>query len=191
MGTTELLDKIRAEGQGRVSEIEADRDQKVKEIAERQSAEVAELGREWQERTERETRLVAERARSRSRIDRRKALLGAKWEVIGRVFDKARERVLADGRYGTLVSQIAAKHAGKDGVVRMSPADTARFGRTLEARVGDPVAIDGGLIIETGRQVLDFSLKEWLAAIREELASELAGLIFPGSEETGRARPGS
>ncbi len=185
MGTVELLDKILDDGRNRVSEIEADRDQKVKEIAEHQAAEVAELEREWHERTERETMLIAERSRSRTRIDRRKALLGARWEAIGQVFDKAREQVLEDGRYGTLVKQLAARHAGKHGVVRMSSADTARFGKMLEAKVGDPVEIDGGLIIEAGRQVLDFSLQESLAAIREELAPELAGLMFPSSEETG------
>lgn len=191
MGTTELLDKIRDDGRKRVAEIEADRDQKVGEVAERGSAEVAELEREWHGRTERETRLIAERARSRARLDRRKALLGARWHAIGQVFDKARDRLLADGRYGTLVKQVAARHAGRDGVVRMSQADTARFGKMLEAEVGEPVEIDGGLIIEAGRQVLDFSLQESLAAIRDELAPELAGLMFPGSEETGSARPGS
>jgi vacuolar-type H+-ATPase subunit E/Vma4 len=184
MGTTELLDKIRADGRSRVAVIDADRNQKVGEIVERQSAEVSNLEREWRERTERETRLIAERARSRTRLELRKALLEAKWQVIGDVFDAARGRVLADGHYGALVKQLAVRHSGKDGVVRMSEADTGRFGKRLGAKVGDPVMIDGGLIIEVGRQVLDFSLGETLAAIRGELAPELAGLIFPGSGET-------
>jgi vacuolar-type H+-ATPase subunit E/Vma4 len=182
MGTTELLDKIRADGRKRVAEIEADRDQKVGEIVERRSAEVANLEREWRERTEREAKLIAERAKSRARLERRKALLDARWQVIAQVFDKARDHLLADGHYGALVKQLAVRHSGKDGVVRMSEADTGRFGKRLGARVGDPVMIDGGLIIEVGRQVLDFSLKESLAAIREEQAAVLAGLIFPISE---------
>jgi len=184
MGTTELLDKIRDDGRRRVAEIEADRDQKVGEILERQSSEVAELERAWRGRTEHETRLIMERARSRTRLERRKALLGARWQVIGRVFDMARDRLLADGRYGELIRELAARYAGKDGVVRMSPADTARFGKSLKVKIGEPAEIDGGLIVETGRQVLDFSLQESLAVIRDELAPELAGLVFPASQET-------
>lgn len=183
MGTAELLEKIRADGRARVAEIEADRDSKVRDIVGRQSAEVAELERDRRERTGREVRLIAERAKSRTRLDRRKALLEAKWQVIGEVLDSARSRVLADGRYGALVKGLAAKHAGKDGVVRLSEADTERFGRELGVRTGDPVKIQGGLIVEAGRQVLDFSLEESLAAIRGELAPELAGLLFPDTGE--------
>jgi vacuolar-type H+-ATPase subunit E/Vma4 len=177
MGSEELLGRIRADGRAKVAEVRAERDRQVGEIEARFGAEAGRLEQEFRARIEQETKQALERARSRARLDARKELLAARWQVIEDVFGQARARVLSDPEYPALLKALAAKHRGKDGRVRLSAADVKRLGKGLNAETDRD--IDGGLRVEFGRQVLDFSLGESLGAIRDELAPRLAEKLFP------------
>ncbi len=192
MSTAALVEKIRSDGQARVAGINNNRDKKIAEIEERLANEVNELEQEYQERIERETRLIKERVGSRARLEQRKNLLAAKWEVIERVLESAQTQVLEDEKYPQLIKDIVERYAPSDSVVRLSAADTEKFGRKLGVELGEPAGIKGGVIIEKKkqRQILDFSVEETLGAIREELASELAGLLFPESGSRKRGDKG-
>ena len=179
MGSSELIEKIRADGRQRVAEIERERERQVAEITTRRDAEVQTLESEFHERGERETRLIRERARSRAKLDARKVLLAAKWEAIGRVFAAARERIPSDPEYPRLLREIATRHAEPGTVVRLSESDRAKHGPTLGVELGEPAPIAGGVLVVQGRETVDYSLDESLAMLRSELASAIARILFP------------
>lgn len=182
MGATELLERIREDGRERVRAIEADRERELAEIAARRNAAKAELESEFRERREREVARILERARSRARLNRRKAVLAARWRVIDRVFGRARELLQADPDYPNLLKELAGRYGGDGVVVSLSPADTDKHGGKLGVRFGEPVDITGGLLARSGRKVVDCSLDEALEAMRGELAPAIARELFAGTE---------
>ncbi|MFO7675167.1 MAG: V-type ATP synthase subunit E family protein [bacterium] len=186
MGAGELLDKIRQDGRERVAGVEAEREREAAEVARRRDSELGELERQFGERIGRETGLIAERARSRGGLDRRKAILTAKWEVIDRAFDRARERILADDEYPALLETIVAQYRDRKPEVRLSRVDRERFGARFGARLGEPADISGGLHVVFDRHVVDYSLDEALSALRDELASAIAGQLFAGAASPDR-----
>lgn len=178
MGSEELLGRIRSDGRAKVAKVEAERDRQVGETRARADVEVAQLEQEFRARIELETRQALERARSRARLDARKELLRARWQVLEEVFEQARARLLEDPEYPGLLESLARRHAGKDGLVRVSAQDLERLGGKLGAKTGT-ADITGGLVVEQGRRFLDFSVEESLGAIRDELAPKLAQRLFP------------
>ncbi|HDQ99370.1 MAG TPA: hypothetical protein ENN51_03680 [candidate division WOR-3 bacterium] len=178
MGATELLERIRYDGRERLRSVEAGRDEELAGIAARREAEKTRLESEFKERREREVARILERARSRARLDRRKAVLAAQWRVIDRVFARARELLPADPDYPNLLKELAGRYGGDGVVVRLSPADTDRHGGRLGVKLGEPTDIAGGLLAESGRKVVDCSLDEALDAMRGQLAPLLAADLF-------------
>ncbi len=183
MSRETLLEKVRADGRARVEAVEAKLKQALADIDARRESEVARLEAEFSERTERETRLILERARSKARMERRKALLAARWDAVERVFELAREKAVAGAEYPRLMKGIVRRHGGEGVAVRLSARDREAIGRDIGASLGETAPIAGGVLIQAGRRVLDFSLDESLAAIRDELASELVDLLYPDSKE--------
>jgi vacuolar-type H+-ATPase subunit E/Vma4 len=178
MGQTELLAKIRSDGRDRAAVVERERDLAVAEIRTRLAGETAQVEAESRSRTERETSVLLERARSRARLAARNAVLAARWGVLDKAIALARQRVVADPAYPDMVVALVKKHARPGAEVRLSAADTKRFGSRLPVRVGEPAAIDGGAVIRSGKEEMNFSLVDSLASIREALAAELAQVLF-------------
>lgn len=192
MGETELLEKIRAGGQEQVRELEAARDRELAAIAERREAELARLEQEFRERKDASRRLILDRARSRAELEGRKAILAARWRVIERVMEQAGEMLRADPEYPELLQELARRYAGPETVIRLSEADTARFGPGLKPRPGEPADISGGLLVISGRQVIDCSLDESLSGMKGELAGLVARELFRDeqSQRPGEKRAG-
>ncbi|MEO0082483.1 MAG: V-type ATP synthase subunit E family protein [candidate division WOR-3 bacterium] len=178
MGLSELIGKIRAEGQVRVAQIEKEKNEEIGRIERRVRDDVAKLEEEYRARVERETRLIIERAMSRARLEQRKALLSARWGQIDRVLSLAAERIVKEEDYPELVRGVVERFARKDSVVRFSKADATRF-TASPGMDGEPAEISGGVIIEQGRVVLDFSVDRALVTVRFRLASELGRILFP------------
>jgi len=190
MGTSELVGKIRADGRGRVDAIERERDGVLAEVADKRANEERELREEYRKRIEHETHLIRERAHSRARLERRKALLAARWEVIDRVLELAKQQIIEDPGYIRVVRSMIRKHTPDGAVVHLSATDKQRVGKRLKAKLGKPVQIGGGMLIQAEKRLLDFSLDESQAAIRDEMAGELARLLFPEARSTKPARSG-
>lgn len=185
MGSQELLEKVRADGRARVAAIEQDRDQELAGIEKRREEEVGRLEQEHRANTERETRLIFERARSRARLEQRNRLLAAQWQQIDTVVKQAAARMVEDKGYVRLVGALVKRHADKDSVVRFSKADSGRLKAGAKAKTGSPAGISGGVLIEQGRVTLDFSIDRALEAIRGRLAPDLAKVLFP--DESARS----
>jgi len=180
MGKSELVEKILADARTRAACIDAERTRKVAEVEARAEAERNALAAENAERIRRETEIILERARSTARLQKRSAVLTARWQVLDRVIEAAKQRLLADSRYAGMVAGLVKKYAKPGAVVRLSPADTETFGSKLPVAPGKPASIIGGVIIVNGREELNFSLDDSLALVKQELAAELSRVLLPG-----------
>jgi vacuolar-type H+-ATPase subunit E/Vma4 len=180
MGKSELVEKILADARAKAASLDAERARRVAEAGARAEAERNVLAAENAELTRREVEVILERARSTARLQKRSAVLAARWQAIDRVIERTKQRLLADSGYAGLVVGLAKKYAKPGALVRLSPADTERFGKRLPVAVGQPAPIDGGVIIVNGREELNFSLGDSLAEVKQELAAELSRVLFPG-----------
>jgi len=178
MGTNELVQKILADGSAKVAAIGAERDKAVAEIQKRSASEVAAVESDWEGRSKRDCEAVLERARSRARMEKRNAVLAARWQVLDRAVKRAEEKVLADPRYADFVAAIVKKHARPESVVSLSEADTSAFGNRLGVKLGEPVPISGGVMIRSGKEELNFALGEAMTSLRDELARDLSQILF-------------
>jgi len=104
-------------------------------------------------------------------------LLAAQWRAVDAVLDAAGKAVVGDSGYRELLTAMVRRHGGEGWSVRLSAQDTSRFGAELGA--GEPAAISGGAVFRSGRQDVNLSLEGVLAGLREDLVSELAGILFP------------
>jgi vacuolar-type H+-ATPase subunit E/Vma4 len=178
MGTNELVEKILADGKQRVAAIAAERDRAVAETQKRSASEVAAIESDSAERSKRECEAVLERARSRARMEKRNAVLAARWQVLDRAVKRAQDRVLADPGYADFIVTLVKKYARPDSVTSLSEADSRSLGTRLGMKLGEPLPIAGGAMIRTGKEELNFSLGEALPALRDELARDLSQILF-------------
>jgi len=179
MGTNELVEKILADGRERVAAIAAERDCAVAETRKRSAAEAAAIESDYAERSRRDCGAIIERARSQARLQQRNTVLAARWQVLDRAVGRAQEKVLADHGYADFVIGLVKKNARPDSVALLSEADARSFGARLDTKLGEPLSITGGVMIRTGKEELNFSLAEALLALRDELACDLSGILFP------------
>jgi len=178
MGTNELVEKILADGKARAATIAAERDKAVAETRKRSAAEIATIESDSAERSKRECEAVLERARSRARMEKRNAVLAARWQVLDHAVQRAQEKVLADSGYADFMVKLVKEHARPGSVVSLSEADTRSFGARLDTKVGDPLPLAGGMMIRTGKVGLNFSLSLALSELRDELARDLSQILF-------------
>ncbi len=178
MAKSKLLDKVRADAQASLQDIEANKVIELRRIEQALADQIAKLEREYQLLIERETALILERARSRARLEQRNMLLAAKWRMIDRVLVQAVERFVADKDYPELVLSVVKRFADKESVVTLSKKDAVRFHFDSGVKVGEPADIAGGVVIVRGKTVLDFSVDRILEKVRSKLAQELDKIMF-------------
>lgn len=180
MGKAELVAKILSDGQARAAAIQAECDRRRVEVESWARAELARLEAEAGERLSRETGAVLERARSTARLQRRARILAAKWAVLDKIAEAARQQAVSAAWYPELVRGIIRRHAGDGAEVRLSPGDTEKLGSSLppDTRLGASARIGGGVVIRRGREELSFALGDTIAALRDRFVTELSRTLF-------------
>lgn len=182
MGTVELIDKILADARSRVAAIKEEKERRLEEIHNRTAAVLAELKKENEEMLNQKVNFIVERTRSQARLESRKLILEARWQMIERVCAEARKAIINDPDYPALLEMLVKKYVKPGCTVHLSPSDTARWKTIGGIKPGEPVPITGGVIIRTGREVIDLSLDTVLNQVREELITELAQTLFSGEQ---------
>lgn len=179
MGASELLERIRKDGRDRAAVIRSEKEAALAEIHARLTNELERIAAEARARAALEAARIVERTRGRAGLTVRNAKLAARWQALHDVVATAERRVVDDGSYGELIAGLVQKYARPDSEVRLSEADTRRFGGRLSVKPAVPVAISGGVLIRNDRQELNFVLRDALVAESEAQASELSRLLFP------------
>ncbi|MBN2465400.1 V-type ATP synthase subunit E [candidate division WOR-3 bacterium] len=178
MGTNELVEKILADGRTKVAAIGEERDKAIAETQKRAAAEVAAIETEYAEQTRRACDAILERARSRARMEKRNAVLAARWQTLDRAVKRAEEKLLGDPGYADFVTGIVKTYARPESVASLSEADTRAFGARVAVKLGEPASISGGVMIRTGKEEMNFALGEALLSLRDELARDLSQILF-------------
>ena len=176
------IDAILAEAQEKADAITADYAQRAeKATAER-------LAKGTQAADQREERLVA-----MADMERRKELLAAKQDMVGKAFDRALEQLCAlpDEEYAALLTRlaVAASTSGKEQLI-FSPKDHARVGQQVvaaanEALTGGALTLSeqtrpmtGGLILSDGSVEVNCSFETLIRLQRGAIAGDVANVLF-------------
>lgn len=175
------IDAILAEAKEKADAISADFAQRAEKAAAERLAKGTEAA------AQREERLI-----SMADMERRKAILGAKQDMVGKAFDKALEQLcaLADADYVAMLTKLAVSAApnGK-GQLIFSQKDRTRVGKDVvlaanEALNGSltlseqtrPMA--GGFILSDGAIEVNCTFETLVRLQRGEIAGEVAGVLF-------------
>jgi len=132
-----------------------------------------------------------------AQLEMKKQMLSLKQELLSEAFALAEKKLagLPETEYTQFLAALAAK-ASRNGseALLMSSADREKIGKAVEAaanmmlatqgrtaslRLSDKTApIRGGVILEDGRIEINCSIETLVAACRNELAGEVAKILF-------------
>ena len=138
-----------------------------------------------------------ERMKSVSELEARQRKLAARQEMLEKAFDLARQKLasMPEGEYVSLLAKLAADgcDTGREALV-LSVKDRPRFGKKvviaaneLLERSGKTGALtlseeardfDGGLYIQDGNIENNCTFSTILRILREQMAGEVAGILF-------------
>lgn len=130
-------------------------------------------------------------------LETKKRMLSLKQELLGEAFAMAEKRLaeLPEAEYIGFLAALAAKASrnGRESLL-LSQSDRERFGKAVEAEankllsshgkaagltLSDKTApIRGGLLLEDGRVEINCSIEALVASCRNELAGEVAKILF-------------
>ena len=176
------IDAILAEAQEKAAAITADYAQRAdKAAAER-------LSKGTEAAAQREERLVA-----MADMERRKELLAAKQEMVGRAFDRALEQLcsLPDEEYVALLTRLAvsASTSGKEQLI-FSPKDRSRVGEQVVTAANAALSggaltlseqtrpMTGGLILSDGSVEVNCTFETLIRLQRGAIAGDVANVLF-------------
>ncbi len=170
------IEAILAEARERASAIVAE--------AERE-AEALVAGRERQAKMQRQSALV--RARSAAQLEAASMRLNAQQEAIQSVFSEVEDKIAAltddDERYApvleTLLRQAVDGVRGTPDAVVVHPDDEALAEKAakavgVDAAIKTDPSVRGGVKVQAGHVAVENTLSARLAALRDELASEVS-----------------
>ena len=176
---------VAAEGNARCAAIKAEFEEKAQAAYE---AALAQGRQEIEAQVQRQERNV--------RLDVKKELLGLKQDLVGTAFLMAREKLLNMPReeYVKFLAGLAAEAASGEEEVLLSEADAAAVGAEVVekanaalAAAGKPAQlklaaaarpIAGGLVLRAGDIEINCSIDALLSLKRDELAAQVAGILF-------------
>lgn len=173
------IEAILAEARERAAQIVADAEKEAENLV---------AVRERQAEAQRRAALV--RARSSAQLEAASMRLNAQQEAIQTVFREVEAQIVAltkdEGRYpdvlAALLQEALASLDGPPDAILVNPADEKVARRAVEAgsvpgEVRADPAVGAGVRVVTGRVSVENTLEARLAALREELASEVAAAL--------------
>lgn len=176
------IDAILAEAKEKADAITADYAQRAEKAAAERLAKGTEAA------AQREERRIA-----MADMERRKDLLAAKQDMVGRAFDKALEQLcsLPDEAYVAMLARLAvtASTSGREQLI-FSPKDRDRIGKDVvlaanEALKGGNLTLSeqtrplcGGFILSDGDVEVNCAFETLVRLQRGEMAGEVAGVLF-------------
>ncbi|MEE1086440.1 MAG: V-type ATP synthase subunit E [Schaedlerella sp.] len=147
------------------------------------------------EKSEAQLKAYAERIQSSCDMQRKKAILQAKQDVIASVIEKAYERVLAldTEEYFDMLGKILAVNVqGREGIICFSEKDLRRMPKGFKEKINkaaaakggtltiaeEAAAADGGFVLVYGGVEENCTIRAIFNAKKEELTDKVNGLIF-------------
>ena len=176
------IDAILAEAKEKADAITADYAQRAEKAAAERLAKGTEAA------AQREERLIA-----MADMERRKDLLAAKQDMVGKAFDKALEQLcnLPDAEYVAMLTKlaVAASNSGKEQLI-FSQKDRTRVGKDVVIAANEALndghltlseqtrPMRGGFILSDGAIEVNCTFETLVRLQRGEIAGEVANVLF-------------
>ncbi|MEO0115164.1 MAG: V-type ATP synthase subunit E [candidate division WOR-3 bacterium] len=171
-----ILDEAEIKRQEIINQYEA----KIAEIKKKTDAEIKNIYQTAEQQSKIEAQSILDRTATEAKLEQRKLLLKAKWEIIDNIFATAERRFLELPEYLTLLKDLITRHTSEENCeVIINPDDKAQIANQFpNVRLIEDPTIKGGIIIRTGRTEMNFTLDALLCRLKEELIIELAKILF-------------
>lgn len=197
-GLEKITERIRAEGEAEIAAIRNQGTAHAEEISASFRQQALEIERQAAAERAEAAQQRRERLQSAAAMEGRQAQLKCKQECIDEAFRQAGDvlRALPEQDYIALLARLAASNGDGTEEIVLSAADRARVGAAVTAMANDlkPGAgfvlsdetreLAGGLILKKGRVERNCAFDTQLHLLRQEMASQIAGILFrPLSDE--------
>jgi V/A-type H+-transporting ATPase subunit E len=196
-GIEKITDRIATNMADEVRALEARTQQEAAAIQSGYEALAAQEYEETLAQGKRDAQERIERMGSVAQLEGRKRQLAAKQEMLDKAFDLALEKLLSlpEDQYAALLTKLAlrASTTGSEALV-FSTTDRARYGKRVVvaanealAQQGKPAGLTlseesrpfrGGLYVQNGRVEANCTFATLLRLQRQEMAQEVAGILF-------------
>lgn len=192
-GIEKITDRIAAETKAETDRLAAQAEAEAARIEQTYRAQAEREAADARARGEKDAAEHEERLVGAARMESRRALLAARQAQVDAAFDRAMETLctLPKERYAAAMARLLTRAAPDGrGEVVFSPADRERIGRTAVDAANRALnggltlsdrtrAMKGGFILVDGNVEVNCSFETLLRLQREELAGEVAALLFP------------
>ena len=177
-----LTQKIMEDAKAEASRISEEADKKQKHIIDERVKEAKVISEKILEKKKSEANTLKERIISSAQRNIRNQELSAKQEVIDKVFEIAYMSLndLKDEDYLKLVKKMLENEdLSKEKVLKV-PVGKEEIVKGLlnEGKIIEEPSLDSGFIIVDGNVIYNFSFRDILDEMREELETEIASYLF-------------
>ncbi len=192
-GINKIIDRISSDAQGEIDALTADAKAQADQIAAQAKAQADKesadaLAKARAAAAEREERLV-----SMADMERRKALLAVKQEMVGKAFDLALEKLcqLPEEEYVKLLVDLTVKasRTGREEVI-LSQKDRTKVGKAVVTGANAAIKggkltlsertapIRGGLLLSDGKVDTNCTFETLLRIEQDRMAGDVAAALF-------------
>jgi vacuolar-type H+-ATPase subunit E/Vma4 len=201
---TKLKQKIIGDAEAEARRIVEEGTTQAKSILDEARAEADKIASDYRTRAEAEAKEHVRRQVSLRELEARKALLAEKGKVIDQVFDQVLDELSRRDREGgyALTKDLLLKaiEVGDEEII-MSPEDRKAIGRSFLTDLNSELAkagkrdevtmseetrsIRGGFTLRRGRAETNSTFETLLTMLRDDVETEVAGLLFGEKKEGG------
>lgn len=188
---SQILDEANHSAEVKLAEAREKAEQIIRDAKAEAEAEALKLS----QKSQAAVKTYAERIQSSADMQRKKAILQAKQEIISGVLQKAYEKicVLEPEAYFDMIGQMLEKYVQPgDGVIYFNAEDLKRvpqgfeekMKKAAEAKKGtlvlssEPKEMDGGFILVYGGIEENCTIRAMFDAKRDELSDQVQGVLF-------------
>jgi V/A-type H+-transporting ATPase subunit E len=181
-----IIQRILSDADAKAAEIVATAHAKADSLVANNNARISELRQNLLSKCDQNRAEMVKNALSNAQLDVRKYRLKAKQAVVADAYEAAYRQLLSlpEKDYVTLLERLLKKYASSGEVVRVSQKDSALVSAAflsklnLNLRLGAPVDIDGGFILEGNGYDKNLSLKVLVDSTKEKTETELSKILF-------------
>lgn len=192
MGLEAVVGDIKEKGQKEVARIQAETDAEVRRVLNEAQERAASIKQKADEDVERDVQRIVNQESSAANLSVKREMLNAEKDTLSRVHDAAIARIgdlpaeFHEQALRTLLPRAATEV--KDGVVYCNARDIPTVKKILaESKelagfsVGDPVSIEGGIIVESadGSMKIDYTYRMFLETVWESGLKDASDILFP------------
>jgi len=191
MALADIKAKIGADSQAKIKAIEAENDEKVREISRKVNAEIKEIQDSYAVRLGKEEPEVLRRREIVAELDAKRIDLGVRQRLVGEAFDMALKQLveLAPDKYVKFADKLLAQavSTGKEVVFvgknekhldqRWIDGYNASHNTSLSLS-GEKLAISGGFVLRNEKIDTNCSWEMLLADCRADIETEVAKRLF-------------